>query len=248
MMEEAVTEKEFVVFYQPQMDLNTEEVVGAEALVRWFPKEGPPIYPSDFIPLFEANGFIKTLDTYVFANVCEFIATEKEKDHILKRIAVNMSGVTLLEEGIVEYCIREVRRWGIEPKGIEIEVTESAIAENADVMIQQLAKLHDHGFTISIDDFGTGVSSFSRLGEMKFDILKIDRSFLDGIFKSDRKLAIVKHILQMAQNLNVKTIAEGVETEEQRRFLRQCNCDWAQGYFYDKPMTKNELLVKYFKD
>lgn len=237
-MNNALLEKEFKVYYQPKIYTNTEKLYGAEALVRW-QHNGELIPPNKFIPLFEKNRFILKLDLYIFEQVCKDMKNWKEKYGKEPVISVNVSRQHFMEENFLEKYAMITAKYGINPNNIDLEITESAAVNDGIDIIEIMKKMKKLGFLISIDDFGTGYSSLSMLQDMPVDIIKIDKSFVNIIGKNEKN--IVDYILYIAKELNLKTIAEGVETKEQREYLLEKGCDIIQGYYYSKPLQVNEF-------
>ncbi|MFI3254090.1 MAG: EAL domain-containing protein [Eubacteriales bacterium] len=235
----ALTNHEFVMYYQPKIDLNSGKLTGTEALVRWI-REGKVVPPNDFIPLFERNGFIEKLDYYVLDAVCQFITTHREKN--LPRISVNLSGISAIREHLVENLMEVLERHNVTPKEIDIEITESAFVENFENAVSKLDFLRELGFTISMDDFGAGISSLGRLKEIPIDILKIDREFIIDSLENKKGAIIIHNVVRMAKDLKVETVAEGIETQEQLDFLKNLGCDVGQGYFFNRPLQENDFL------
>ena len=237
-MYQALMNKEFKVYYQPKIYANNEELYGAEALVRW-EHNGKMIPPSEFVPLFEKNKFILKLDVYVFEQVCNDMKKWKEKYGKEPIISVNVSRDHFLDEHFLEKYMIIASKYGINTNKIDLEITESATVEAGIDIIEIMNKMKKLGFLISIDDFGTGYSSLSTLQDMPADILKIDKSFVDRIGKNGKNM--VDYILTMAKELKLTTIAEGVETKEQKDYLLEKGCDIIQGYYYAKPMPEEEF-------
>ena len=237
-MYQALKNKEFKVFYQPKFNAKEEVLYGAEALVRWEHKD-KMISPNEFIPLFEKNKFILQLDFYIFEQVCSDIKFWKEKYGKEPIISVNISREHFLEEDFLDKYMLIATKYGIDTNKIDFEITESATIEAGIDIIEIMKKIKEFGFLISIDDFGTGYSSLSVIQDMPVDILKIDKSFVDRIGKNEKN--IIDYILTMARELSITTIAEGVETKEQRNYLLEKGCDIIQGYYYAKPMQKDEF-------
>lgn len=237
-MYQALMNKEFKVYYQPKIYINNEELYGAEALVRW-EHNGKMIPPSEFVPLFEKNKFILKLDVYVFEQVCNDMKKWKEKYGKEPIISVNVSRDHFLDEHFLEKYMIIASKYGINTNKIDLEITESATVEAGIDIIEIMNKMKKLGFLISIDDFGTGYSSLSTLQDMPADILKIDKSFVDRIGKNEKNM--VDYILTMAKELKLTTIAEGVETKEQKDYLLEKGCDIIQGYYYAKPMPEEEF-------
>ncbi len=245
MMEEAIKNKEFEVYYQPQISTKTEKMEGAEALVRW-KKDENRISPSEFIPIFEKNYFIIKLDEYVYERVCENIQELKKEFKEIPKISVNISKESLIDSKFLEKYEKIMKKYDIMPEEIELEITERTTVNN-DIDIQKiLNEVKQKGFSIAIDDFGTGYSSLNMLEIMPIDTLKIDKSFIDRIDISEEKTNFIEIIMFITKKLNLKTVAEGVETIEQVKYLKRWNCDLVQGYVYQKPL-KFEELKKYIK-
>lgn len=243
-MEEALENNEFKVIYQPKVFVETEKLRGAEALVRW-KKDGEMIPPSKFIPLFEKNKFIIKLDLYVFEQACKDMARWKEKYNFEPNISINVSKEHFVNENFIEEYVKISDKYNIKRSQIDLEITESAaIDQNIDTL-KILNNIKEKGYTISIDDFGTGYSSLSMLQNMPIDLIKIDKVFVDKAdLNSNRN--IINYIMLLAKRLGVKTIVEGVETKEQVEFMRKLKCDIIQGYYYSKPISREEF-EDYFK-
>lgn len=237
-MYQALMNKEFKVYYQPKIYAKDGQLYGAEALVRWI-HDGKMISPSEFIPLFEKNKFILKLDLYIFEQVCSDMKMWKEKYQKEPIISVNVSRNHFLDEHFLEKYMMIASQYGINTNKIDLEITESATIEAGIDIIEIMNKMKRLGFMISIDDFGTGYSSLSALQDMPADILKIDKSFVDRIGKNEKN--IIDYILTIAKELKLTTIAEGVETKEQRDYLLEKGCDIIQGYYYAKPMPEEEF-------
>ncbi len=242
-MEQALKAEEFVIVYQPKTASSTEKVIGAEALVRWH-KDGQTIPPDKFIPLFEKNKFIVKLDLYIFEKVCKDIANWKEKYGFVPIVSINVSKEHFVYENFIEEYAKITDKYGIDRSKIDLEITESATINDKIDIIKVLNSIKEKGFVVSIDDFGTGYSSLSMLQSMPIDIIKIDKIFVDKAnLNSDKN--IINYIMYLAKRLGFKTIVEGVETKEQSDFVRNLQCDVIQGYYYSKPLSKEEF-EKYF--
>ena len=237
-MYQALMNNEFKVYYQPKVYVQDEKLYGAEALVRW-EHNGKMVPPSEFVPLFEKNKFILKLDVYVFEQVCSDMKKWKEKYGKEPVISVNVSREHFLDEHFLEKYMLIATKNGINTNKIDLEITESATVEAGIDIIEIMNKMKKLEFLISIDDFGTGYSSLSTLQDMPADILKIDKSFVDRIGKNEKNM--IDYILTMAKELKLTTIAEGVETKEQRDYLLEKECDIIQGYYYAKPMPEEEF-------
>lgn len=238
-MEKSLLNNEFEVIYQPKILTKNEKIMGAEALVRWH-KNGEIITPSKFIPLFEKNKFIIKLDLYIFEKVCKDIASWKEKYNFIPTISINVSKAHFENESFINEYVKITDKYKIDRNQIDLEITESAtVDENIDIL-KILNKIKEKGFIISLDDFGTGYSSLSMLQNMPIDIIKIDKIFIDKAnLSSDRN--IINSIETLAKRLGVETIVEGVETKEQVNFVKRIGCDIIQGYYYSKPISKEEF-------
>ncbi len=239
-MKEALNNREFSVVYQPKVDFNTLKVGGAEALVRWFPKEGRPIFPDEFIPVFEQNGFILSLDLYVLEEVCRFLV-ENEKIMEVPTISVNLSAHSILGEDLIARIAEIIYAYDIDPKKIEFELTESAIESNTKRFLFIVQELKECGFGVSIDDFGAGVSSLNRLSAIDAHVLKLDKAFFDLQGKEEKSKVVVKNVITMAKELDMMVVAEGVEIKEQAVWLKELKSDYAQGYYFAKPMNEDSF-------
>ena len=246
MMEEAIKNKEFEVYYQPQISTKTEKMEGAEALVRWKKGENM-ISPGEFIPIFEKNYFIIKLDEYVYERVCENIQEIKKEFKDIPKISVNISKESLLDNKFLEKYEKIMKKYDIIPKEIELEITERTTVNNDIDIRNMLNETKEKGFSIAIDDFGTGYSSLNMLEMMPIDTLKIDKSFIDRINIKEEKTNFIEIIMFITKKLNLKTVAEGVETIEQVNYLKRWNCDLIQGYVYQKPLRFEEFK-KYIKE
>lgn len=241
MMGKAFQEKEFKIFLQPKYDLKNLKIVGAEALVRWVKKDGSMIYPDQFIPVFEENGFVEKIDFFMLEEVCKMIRKYINKGIEPVVISVNQSRVLMKNPNYVNNVKRLIDCYHIPTKYIELEVTETMFTENQELIIDIMKKMSDIGLQISIDDFGSGYSSLNLLKDMPVDIIKIDKAFLNESSQSHSSKLIIQSIIELSKKLNIKVICEGVETQEQAQFLRNAGCDMAQGYLYAKPMPKKDF-------
>ena len=239
----AVENREFMVYYQPKYNVQSEppRLASAEALIRWQHPELGLIPPCDFIPLFEGNGQISVVDKYVWAEAARQIAEWKEKLGISVPVSVNLSRVDIFDpmlEDILEGLIADN---GLDRKLLKLEVTESAYTENAEELLKIMKRLRDKGYEIEMDDFGSGYSSLNMLSSMPVDILKMDRGFILNIEHSEQDFRLVQLILDIARNLKLLVIAEGVETENQMLMLKEAGCDLIQGYYFSRPLPPEEF-------
>ncbi|WP_167958337.1 putative bifunctional diguanylate cyclase/phosphodiesterase [Anaerosporobacter faecicola] len=234
-MENALLMKQFCVYYQPKVDLKTEEIVGAEALVRWI-VDGKIIPPNQFIPIFEKNGFIEKLDFFVYEEVCKFLRKRLDQNQKVVPISVNVSGVHLSNPYFVQQVKSLVKRYHLPAQLIELELTESVCIENSREAMDTVKQFRQSGFVVSIDDFGSGFSSLNLLKDIETDIIKLDRQFFrEGEMHREEQI-IISSIVHMAKQLNMKVLSEGVETSAQSEFLKGILCDMAQGFYFAKPM------------
>lgn len=234
-MSESLENGEFVVYLQPKFSLEDDCIVGAEALVRWIRPGHGVQSPDDFIPIFEENGFIVRLDFYVLEKVCQKLRRDIDSGLTPYPISVNFSRLHLTRRDFTEKLKSCLEKYQIDPKYIELEITESALVGNEDFLVGVMDALHDVGLTIAMDDFGSGYSTLNLLKKLPVDILKIDKAFFTGS-GSERERLIIENVVTMAKALDICVVSEGVETREQASFLRRINCDIAQGYLYAHPM------------
>jgi diguanylate cyclase (GGDEF)-like protein len=237
----AVENNEFELHYQPQFDLRTQQMVGAEALIRWqHPKLGL-LLPAKFIPMAEETGLILPIGEWVLRAAFTQAALWHKGDFGNLRIAVNVSARQFQQENFVELIAEIVAATGIDPSSIELEITETSIMENAAQVVTLLSELKQMGLKIAIDDFGIGYSSLAYLKRLPIDMLKIDRTFINDATTDPDDAALVVAIITLAHNLRLQVLAEGVETEEQLRFLQLLKCDEGQGYFFGRPAPPESL-------
>ena len=240
-METALNEGQFVVYYQPKYSLNNDCLAGAEALVRWVHPELGFLSPGEFIPLFEKNGFITRLDRYVWENVCATLRLWREKGYPQLSVSVNVSRADVYHADLADTLLEIVRKYGVEPAQLHLELTESAYTENPAQILSTVEHLRELGFIIEMDDFGSGYSSLNMLNQMKLDILKLDMKFIRSETSKPMEQGILRFIVGLARWLNLSVVAEGVETREQLERLREIGCDYVQGYFFARPMPAGEF-------
>ena len=240
-METALAEKQFLVYYQPKYSLNEERMAGAEALVRWIHPEWGFMSPGEFIPLFERNGFISRLDQYVWEQVCAQLREWQDKGNWLLPVSVNVSRADVYQSRLVDTFRGLIQKYGIDPGYLHLEITESAYAENPGQIISAVEELRSLGFVVEMDDFGSGYSSLNMLSQMALDILKLDMKFIQNEIAKPANQSILNDVVSMAHRLRLSVVAEGVETREQVQRLRAVGCDYAQGYYYAKPMPVTEF-------
>ena len=240
--ESAISNKEFVAYFQPKYDVKIEKIVGAESLVRWINSDGSMVMPGDFIPLYERDGLIVRLDEYIFRHVCEFQRELMEKGQELLPISVNLSRASIHYIGVVDRYVEIVKETGIPLSCVPIELTETATLNN--VKIRDFTeRLVNAGFALHMDDFGSGYSSLITLSELPFNTLKIDKSLIDCIGQQKGRM-VVQQVIILAHGLGMNVIAEGVETAEQVELLREMECDDIQGFYYSRPLPREEFIKK----
>ena len=244
-MDAALVRHEFQVYLQPKISTAGEDLAGAEALVRWIhPQEGF-IPPNKFIPIFESNGFILKLDDYMLEEIAKQQALWIRQGRKVVPISVNISRAHFAKEDLAEHICSIVDKYQVPHNVIELELTESAFFDDKQILLQTVKKLREAGFPVSMDDFGAGYSSLNSLKEMQLDVLKLDADFFRGVEAQDRGLLIVSEVIDLAKKLNMKIVAEGIESREQVDFLTEQECDLIQGYFFAKPMPIHEFEEKY---
>ncbi len=240
-LKNALKNNEICTYVQPQFDLLRREYVSMEALVRWKHPEKGLLVPDKFIRICEENGFISNIDFFVLEQMCVYIRSRLDEHLHIFPVAVNQSQLTIHEKGYFKRITSLINKYDIPPKYIELEVTESAYVNNIDSTIQILSSLREFGFKISMDDFGAGYSSLNVLKDIPIDILKIDKGFLTRGLTEKKPKEIIKSITNMAHNINVRVVCEGVEFPQQIQFLEEIGCELVQGYLFGKPMPYEEL-------
>lgn len=246
--EEALVNKDFLVYFQPKYDVRSEKIIGAEALVRWNHPVRGMLSPGLFVPVFESNGFITEVDLYVLDRVCELIERWISLGIPPLCISVNLSRVHLYEKDLVARLTEVVKQHNVPPEYIEFELTESVFYEETDSLLRIMSEIKKAGFRLSMDDFGSGYSSLNLLRRLPVDVLKLDKVFLEECDEDDnetRGKRIVMHVISMAKDLEMEVLAEGVETLDQKEFLQTAKCDMIQGYFYARPMPMKEFELLY---
>ena len=246
-MEIALTEEQFEVYLQPKYSLKDNCMVGAEALVRWIHPEWGFMSPGEFIPLFEKNGFIPKLDQYVWKRVCAQLKEWRDKGYPIPVISVNVSRANIFQTDLVDILLEITQKYDIEPEYLHLEITESAYAENPGQIISAVDELHKLGFIVEMDDFGSGYSSLNMLSSMHLDILKLDMKFIQNEIEKPEQQSILRDIISMAHRIHLSVVSEGIETREQMERLKSMGCDYAQGYFFAKPMPIAEFEELWLK-
>lgn len=240
-LRKALERDEFIIHYQPQVELSTGQIVGTEALIRWQHPQLGLISPSEFIPVAEDTGLIMAIGKWVVRTACSQTKAWQDAGHLPMRVNVNLSARQFQQPNLVREIADILGETGLDPQWLELEITESLAMKDVEFTGRMLFELRKMGMTVAIDDFGTGYSSLSYLKRLPIDIIKIDRSFIRDITTDPDDASIVSTIIMLARNLKMKVIAEGVETIEQLDFLRQQNCDQIQGFLFSKPLPVDEM-------
>ncbi len=245
-MRSAFKNGEFVLYFQPIMEMEAQEVVSFESLIRWHHPQKGLISPAEFVPLAEENGFIIELGNWIFETACQHIKKLRETDPERKAMSIhiNISPRQFWQDGFVDNLVYVISSLQLPPSAVILEVTENVILKNADEALKVFEKIKETGFQLYIDDFGTGYSSLSYLHQFPFEGLKIDRSFVDLIGKDEKCQALINTIIQLAKNFGLEVVAEGVESESQQTYLLAQGCKYAQGYLYAKPRQNIERRLK----
>lgn len=243
-MENALKEKQFVVLYQPIIDVASQATISAEALVRWKHPEKGMISPGLFIPLFEKNGFISKLDMYVCEEVCRHQSEQLKAGSKIVPVSVNLSRVNFYNPNLCSEIQALVEKYGIGSEYLKLEVTESAYKDNPQDLLKAVESFQGCGFKVLMDDFGSGYSSLNMLKDFQVDILKIDMKFMENLETSERAGNILYTIIKLAKALHMETVAEGVETQKQFEMLAGMGCDSIQGYFFSRPLPEEEFIER----
>lgn len=241
-LRKALERNEFVLFYQAQMNLVTKKVVGFEALIRWNHPTKGMIYPDEFIYIAEETGLIVPIGKWVLRTACEQLKQWSEQYPDVT-MAVNLSARQFKDRDMVKMVYDAIEETGIDPNKLELEITESIALDDIEYTISTIQELKKIGVSFSLDDFGTGYSSMNYLKKLPVSNLKIDKSFLDTVMEDQCDQKIIQTIIALARNLDLYVVAEGVESSEQEIFLKQANCDKAQGYLYSKPVPKEKAVL-----
>ena len=242
-MEQALEQGQFEIYLQPKYRIKDDSLAGAEALVRWnHPKWGIQS-PAEFIPLFEKNGFITKLDQYVWDKTCRVLHEWEDKGYPELSVSVNVSRADIYHADLVGILVHTVKKYGLPPSRLHLEITESAYTENPKQIIDTVNNLREQGFVIEMDDFGSGYSSLNMLNDMPIDVLKLDMKFIQNETAKPVNQGILRFIMGLARWMNLSVVAEGVETGEQLERLREIGCDFVQGYFFAKPMPLSLIHI-----
>lgn len=244
-MHAAIEEKQFKMYLQPKYSISQNKIIGAEALVRWIHPERGMIYPNEFIPVIEENGFIKMVDYYIWEEASRFIKRCTDIGIEDCPVSVNVSRHHLKDTEFMYVLMDDIKKNQIEKKLLELEITETA---NDEQIGQAAMRLKLDGFTLLMDDFGSGYSSLNVLLETPFDVIKLDKKFMDNMMASDKGKLILEHMVSMAHKLGLGLLAEGVETKEQVELLEKIGCDNVQGYYFARPMPQEDFFALLKKD
>lgn len=246
-MEKALEERQFIVYVQPKYNVSNEKIIGGEALVRWLHPQKGMIPPGLFINIFEKNGFIVRLDYYIWEETCKCVAKLKKMGFDNLPVSVNVSRAHFYGKELKDKLQELIQKYDLLPDDIELEITETICAEDPDIIYKRIKELRELGFKIAMDDFGSGYSSLNMLKEVPLDIIKMDLKFLDGGEDVEKGRYILHTLINLAQNMQLKVVVEGVETKEQVEFLRDIGSYYVQGYYYSKPVdiaTYEAMLEK----
>ncbi len=241
-LKEAISMNRFVLYYQPQYDSKTGDLRGVEALIRWKDENGKMISPGCFIPLAEKSGLIIPIGSWVLEEGIKKYAEWRKKYDCNMVLSLNISALQYKRPDFVNNLFDLLEKYQVNPKDIELEITESVLIDDFDQVVEKLHVIKDYGIKISLDDFGTGFSSLSYLKGLPIDTLKIDKSFIDTVIDDESTQVITESIVSMVKKLGYETVAEGVETEEQFEYLKKIECDNIQGFLLGKPMPEEELV------
>ena len=242
-IKKAIKNHELQAFYQPQYNAVTNKIVSAEALVRWVKPDGSMVPPSEFIPILEETGFVGDVDWYMAELACQTLGEQLGMGHHAPAIAVNFSRWHVHETNFADRLSAIADKYHVPHSLLEIEITESALIDENTKIKAWIDSVRESGFSVAIDDFGSGLSSLSFVKDMSVDVLKIDKSLLSGNCEDEKERIVLESIFYFAERLHLMTVAEGVETKEQLGFLRTVSCKKIQGYLFAKPLSRDEYLT-----
>ena len=240
--EQALVDGDFRLYLQPKVNMRTRSIAGAEALARWYHPERGIVPPVQFIPYLEDSGKIRKLDRYIFEQTCIWLSRRKAAGEELYPVSVNLSRNHFMEENFLDWFVETTEKYGVDNRLLEFELTESVFMNDAHIrkVRDAIYKMHEHGFTLSIDDFGIGYSSLSLIREFDVDVLKLDRSFFLDL-DSRKAREVISCLVNLARELDIQIVVEGIETYRQIEYLKILNCDVVQGYFFSKPLPEEEF-------
>jgi len=240
-LRQAMKNNELTLHYQPQYSLDTHKIIGVEALLRWNNPVLGMVTPDRFIPIAEETGLIIPIGEWVLKTACRQLKAWQDAGCAPMRMAVNLSARQFWKPGLTKVVENILLETGIQPENLDLELTESIILHDTDIIADTLASLHDSGVELSIDDFGTGYSSLSYIRRFSLDRLKIDRSFVQDIMTNPDDAEMIISIIALGHSMKLKVLAEGVETKEQLLYLQAQGCDEVQGFYFSKPLPADEL-------
>ena len=240
-LQQALNDKQFLVYYQPIVHTGTNQIESVEALIRWDHPDWGIVPPNEFIPLAEESGLIIQIGEWVLQTVCKNLRAWHDAGYFIKA-SVNLSVIQFLQADLVDLIIKTLADYELNPKWLTVEITESAMIVQEEKVLGKIKQLRDFGIQISLDDFGTGYASFKKLLDIKPDILKLDRSIIKGIPTDKNSVEITTSIIQLAHRLSIQVVAEGVETIEQQAFVSDLQCDWIQGYLFSRPVPEQNVV------
>ena len=241
-IDSAIENKEFMAYYQPKIDSNTSEIIGAEALVRW-KKDGKFIFPDQFIPAIERSRQIIQVDYYMYNEVFSFIRKRLDAGLKVVPISLNVSRQHMKHLDIIDYVKELLDKYQIPTEYLEFELTETVCMEDTKNAMQFIDSFHEMGIKVSMDDFGSGFSSLNLLSEMPLDIIKLDRCFLHSTVLERKEKIVLSNIIRMTKELEMTSLCEGVETDQQSEFLKEIGCDIQQGYYFARPLCKEDFVA-----
>jgi EAL domain-containing protein (putative c-di-GMP-specific phosphodiesterase class I) len=242
-LRQALEKKQFVMYYQPEVELATRRIVGLEALIRWAHPDRGLIPPMDFIPLAEESGLILPIGDWGMSEACQQIQQwrAEDPDQPAPRVCVNLSARQFARQGLADHVEALLRRSGVSSQQLGLEMTESSLIADPGMALEVLSSLRRLGVSLLMDDFGTGYSSLNQLHTLPFDVLKIDRSFVTRMTEGEQPLQIVRTIVELARVMGMDAVAEGIETYEQYMLLRQLGCRFGQGYLFSRPVPAETI-------
>jgi EAL domain-containing protein (putative c-di-GMP-specific phosphodiesterase class I) len=242
----AIGKNELELYLQPQVNIKTGDLYGAEALLRWSSAELGRVSPGEFIPIAERSGLIFKIGSWVIEQGAQIVSRLDQHKKTDLKVAINVSAAQFTYENVEQLIISAIEKYNIRPAQFEVEITENLLLEQDESIQQSLATIQDYGVDIAIDDFGTGYSNMSYLGKLPVNVLKIDQAFIFDLDNQSNK-AIVKTMINLADNLKLKSLAEGVETKEHLQMLEEMGCDIAQGYYFSKPIPVDDFIKEYLE-
>lgn len=247
-LQDEIASGHFTVYLQPKINLRTGALEGAEALVRKFDENGRMVTPDKFIPEYEENGLISYVDTFVLESVCQLLKKWQEQGHASFKVSVNVSRVTLMAENIIRSGAEICSQYGIDTKLIDVEITESFGLLEKELLVELIAGLHEAGFSISMDDFGTSFSNLELLAQVNFDTVKFDKSLVNDLVDNPKAQIMFKAGIFMCREFgDTLTLAEGIETKEQLELLQEFGCQQGQGYYFSRPLPPEEFLRQWLQ-